>query len=109
MQRVIATLNIQFIIKCAQYGCLLELTFQLIVIFALKQTLNNIKELGVPLVKVGIRELFSIFQNKKKGTRQETQRAWERDRKLEAEEETGLFEDYLELGESVNTNCYYCC
>ena len=49
-------------------------------------------------MKVGVRELLSVFQNKHKGIPQDSRRPWERDRKLEAEEETGLFEDYLELG-----------
>ena len=33
---------------------------------ALKQTMNNIKELGTPLVKVGIRKFYSLLKKKKK-------------------------------------------
>ena len=49
-------------------------------------------------MKVGVKELLSVFQNKNNGIQKDSQRPWERDRKLVAEEETGLFEDYLELG-----------
>jgi len=34
--------------ECATYGCLLELTIQLAIIFLGKQILNNVVELGVP-------------------------------------------------------------
>ena len=34
--------------ECSTYGCMLELTIQLGIIFVGKQILNNITELGVP-------------------------------------------------------------
>ena len=34
--------------ECSTYGCLLELTIQLGIIFVGKQILNNATELGVP-------------------------------------------------------------
>ena len=34
--------------ECSTYGCLLELTIQLGIIFVGKQVLNNATELGVP-------------------------------------------------------------
>lgn len=34
--------------ECSAYGCLLELTIQLAIIFLGKQILNDISELGVP-------------------------------------------------------------
>lgn len=34
--------------ECATYGCLLELTIQLAIIFVGKQILNNAQEIGLP-------------------------------------------------------------
>ena len=36
--------------ECSTYGCMLELTIQLGIIFVGKQILNNATELGVPYV-----------------------------------------------------------
>lgn len=69
--------------------------------------MNNIKELGTPLVKVGIRKFYSLLKKKKKEDEDEeeefkaAQPPWQRDRKLEPEDELGLFEEYLELGECI--------
>ena len=73
-------------------------------VFALKQTMNNIKELATPLVKIGIRKFYSLMKKKKMDDEEKVkapQPPWERDRKLEAEDELGLFEEYLELGECI--------
>ena len=69
----------------------------------MKQTLNNVKELVTPLLKVGIKRCISLFRKMKKDEYDESQTSWQRDQKLVPEGEFGLFEEYLELGISYDT------
>eukprot|EP00800_Vazella_pourtalesii_P020023 TRINITY_DN6964_c0_g1_i3.p1 TRINITY_DN6964_c0_g1~~TRINITY_DN6964_c0_g1_i3.p1 ORF type:complete len:737 (-),score=159.38 TRINITY_DN6964_c0_g1_i3:992-3202(-) len=95
--------------QCAAYGCLLELTIQLIIIFILKQTLNNFTELGIPLIKILIKYIKLYLLKRKRspdeeGDHEEGLRKklaattpWGRDYQLAPERDHGLFWEYLEL------------
>ncbi|KAI6657422.1 Anoctamin-7-like [Oopsacas minuta] len=94
--------------QCAAYGCLLELTIQLITIFILKQTLNNFVELGIPLIKIVIKYI-KLYLSKRstvpgedkdqEGIRKKLAATtpWGRDYQLAPERDHGLFWEYLEL------------
>ena len=47
--------------ECSTYGCLMELTIQLTIIFVGKQVLNDISELGVPYAKKIIKMVISCL------------------------------------------------
>lgn len=91
--------------SCASHGCLLELTIQLIIVFILKQTLNNIIEVGKPLVTVVTKHLLSKMKLRKDNSKDTNPKhvkehllpPWERDYQLVCEQSHGLFWEYLEL------------
>lgn len=78
--------------ECSTYGCMLELTIQLGIIFVGKQILNNITELGVPYVK----RLIKIFKHKEE-QEEDVYTRWEKDFDLVPNSVHGLFYEYLEL------------
>ena len=92
---------------------MLELTIQLIIIFILKQTLNNFTELGIPLIKILIKYIKLYLLKRKRspdeeGDHEEGLRKklaattpWGRDYQLAPERDHGLFWEYLELGLSI--------
>jgi hypothetical protein len=78
--------------ECSTYGCMLELTIQLGIIFVGKQILNNATELGVPYMK----RLIKIFRHKEE-QEEDVYTRWERDYDLVPQSVHGLFYEYLEL------------
>lgn len=78
--------------ECATYGCLLELTIQLAIIFLGKQILNNVVELSVPYVK----RFVNWFKHKEE-TDDDVYTRWEKDYDLIPLSNHGLFFEYLEL------------
>ena len=88
---------------------MLELTIQLLIIFVLKQTLNNFTELGIPLIKI-LLKYVKLYLVKRKSTPEEDRgqeglrkkltatTPWGRDYQLAPERDHGLFWEYLELG-----------
>ncbi|XP_064396523.1 anoctamin-7-like isoform X2 [Halichondria panicea] len=78
--------------ECATYGCLLELTIQLAIIFLGKQILNNVVEIGVPYLK-----RFINWLKHKEETDEDVYARWEKDYDLIELSNHGLFFEYLEL------------
>ncbi|KAK2550527.1 Anoctamin-7 [Acropora cervicornis] len=75
--------------ECAPSGCLMELAQQLVIIMIGKQTINNVQEIVIPMLKQWIKR-------KKRGTKKEENKPrWEAD--YELVENEGLFQEYLEM------------
>lgn len=79
---------------CDPAGCLIELCIQLAIVMIGKQTLNNFKEICIPLLK-------NIWRARK-GRQQEKEASnaytrWEKDYDLETMPPLGLFDEYLEM------------
>ncbi|KAL9970223.1 hypothetical protein ACROYT_G022561 [Oculina patagonica] len=75
--------------ECAPSGCLMELAQQLVIIMVGKQTINNVQEIVIPMLKQWIKR-------KKRGTtKEESKPRWEAD--YELVENEGLFQEYLEM------------
>ncbi|XP_041833415.1 anoctamin-4-like isoform X2 [Melanotaenia boesemani] len=81
--------------ECHPSGCLIDLCMQMGIIMVLKQTWNNLMELGYPLIQNwwtqrrlrrehGIKTIASFPQ-------------WERDYNLQPMNANGLFDEYLEM------------
>ncbi|CAI8002180.1 Anoctamin-7 [Geodia barretti] len=78
--------------ECSTYGCMLELTIQLGIIFVGKQILNNATELGVPYLM----RLIKIIRHKEE-QEEDVYTRWEKDYDLVPQSVHGLFYEYLEL------------
>ncbi|XP_011409598.1 PREDICTED: anoctamin-7-like [Amphimedon queenslandica] len=86
--------------ECSAYGCLLELTIQLAIIFLGKQVLNNVTELGIPYFKTIIKKYMRRRKEKKGEIVEEEDNKflrWEKDYELVPLSIHGLFFEYLEL------------
>ncbi|XP_019861048.1 PREDICTED: anoctamin-7-like isoform X1 [Amphimedon queenslandica] len=84
--------------ECSAYGCLLELTIQLAIIFLGKQVLNDISELGVPYAKTILKKVMRYRKEKGKDTEEDDSFVrWEKDFELIPLSIHGLFFEYLEL------------
>lgn len=75
--------------SCPDYGCMLDLTIQLVIIMTGKQFIGNLVELGVPMMK-------SLSAKKKNLKNVENPPQWQRDVALNPF--GGLFGEYLEMG-----------
>eukprot|EP00053_Salpingoeca_punica_P016735 m.159045 g.159045 ORF g.159045 m.159045 type:complete len:933 (+) comp17033_c0_seq2:80-2878(+) len=79
--------------ECPEYGCLLELTIQLSIIMVGKQTINNIQEVGIPLVKAWLKKRKSSKTHKENKLL-----PWEDEFvNLEPYPRLGMFYEYLEM------------
>ncbi len=77
---------------CSPVGCTFSVTTQLAVVLIVKQTINNILEIGVPMYK---------NYKKRKGNVEETEdnlyTRWERDFDLQQLPYLSLFSEYFEM------------
>ncbi|MEQ2313097.1 hypothetical protein AMECASPLE_038137, partial [Ameca splendens] len=103
--------------ECHPSGCLTDLFIQMAVILLLKQTLNNIFEFTVPLVKIFVKKKSSKLLRRKCGRcykkvcRDEggsvepcdicKLRDWMRNYNLDNSDAFSLFNEFLEMGRST--------
>eukprot|EP00052_Salpingoeca_macrocollata_P017275 m.140206 g.140206 ORF g.140206 m.140206 type:complete len:929 (-) comp20332_c1_seq2:56-2842(-) len=80
--------------ECPEYGCLLELTIQLSIIMVGKQTINNIQEVVIPLVKGWMAKRKAA----KGEVKSEMLMPWEEEfLELQPYPVLGMFHEYLEM------------
>lgn len=84
---------------CPVSGCVVDVTIQLAIIMIGKQAINNIMELGIPLLKAFVKRIRRRRQQKKgqNGDAKAPMPCWQRDFYLGEQSRILLFDDYLEL------------